>query len=254
MSNAQRQKHVSAAVLCRSTASCNHVALNIAVVWGHWIHLPSTRRDTRTRTTTFDRSRASQRRMSSSAPAAALALPLADRLVAACCNGDLPSAEAAVADGASVNERGKAPDWDGFLLPLAAAAGYEHHDVVVWLLLHGADPNGDEVMKYGACHSAAAILQRLVDAGGDVNRNSDGELPLFWAAVYNSEAALRVLLAAPALDLNVKVFGKSPEQFARDKGGPVRADMIAQEVGGAGLRVRVDWTRSTDDTYTFDVV
>ena len=45
---------------------------------------------------------------------------LADRLATACANGDLPSANAAVADGASVNAEGRTHDWDGEL-PLATA-------------------------------------------------------------------------------------------------------------------------------------
>ena len=76
--------------------------------------------------------------------------PLADRLVAACHNGDLPSAKAAVADGASVNEEGEALGWFDSIPPLEAAVYREHHDVVVWLLSHGADPNRDNVVPVGA--------------------------------------------------------------------------------------------------------
>ena len=49
-------------------------------------------------------------------------------------------------------------------------------DVVVWLLSHGADPNGPFVMFNGARWSSITMLQLLIDAGGDVNRNSS-EMP-----------------------------------------------------------------------------
>ena len=103
---------------------------------------------------------------------------LADRLVTACDNNDVPSAQAAVGDGACVNEAGMNEDgWTWF--PLAVAVYEKHVDVVVWLLSQGADPNGDNVMYYGACHSAPGILQLLIDAGGDVNQSSGGVPPLF---------------------------------------------------------------------------
>ena len=160
--------------------------------------------------------------------------PLADRLARACWNGDLPSAKAAVGDGASVHEEGTASGV-GSALPLAAAVFTKHNDVVVWLLSHGADPNGDRVMTYGARYTSAAILQLLIDAGGDVNRKSGGELPLFTAVEYiKSEDRVRVLLAQPALNLTVKCDRKTPEQWARDNHTPALADMIAQEVSGKG--------------------
>ena len=159
---------------------------------------------------------------------------LADRLATACYNGDLPSAKAAVADGASVNEKGKTPGWRFWGLPLAAAVWKQHHDVVVWLLCHGADPNGDVVMFYGAFNSTAAILQLLIDAGGDVNRESGGVPPLSAVPGRNSEDKVRVLLAQPSLDLTITYNGKTPEQHARDCGRPAVAAMIAREVSGNG--------------------
>ena len=146
---------------------------------------------------------------------------LADRLVTACDNGDLPSAKAAVADGASVNEKGKTP-W-GTLLPaaLTCAVVEQPHDVAVWLLSHGADPNGDGVMYCSAYRSTAAILQLVVDAGGDVNgKRHNVEPPLFAVVRTNSEAKVRVLLAEPSLDLTAKFYDKTPEQYALDEGQP----------------------------------
>ena len=161
---------------------------------------------------------------------------LADRLTSACVNGDLSSVEAAVADGASVNETGTLPGSVTTLLPLAAAVWYSRHDVVAWLLSHGADPNGDSVMYYGAHDSTAAILQLLIDAGGDVNRKSGSRPPLITAVVgvRDSENRVRVLLGEPSLDFTVNYYGKTPEQYARAKDRPAVADRIAQEVSSEG--------------------
>ena len=159
---------------------------------------------------------------------------LANRLAIACYAGDLPSAQAAVADGASVHESGKAPDGVPWL-PLRAAVRNQRLEVVVWLLSLGADPNGDRVMYYCARFSTAAILQLLIDAGGDVNRTCSEEPPLF-PAVRNirSGGNVGVLLAQPSLDVTIMYVGKTPEQHARDEGKPAVADTIAQEVSGQG--------------------
>ena len=154
----------------------------------------------------------------------------ADRLVTACLNGDLPSAAAAVADGASVNQNGRAPDWGGTALPLRAALLSEHLHVVVWLLSHGADPNGDSVMQYSVTRSSAAILQLLIDAGGDINRGSS--LVPLWSGRYIKEGNVWVLLALPSLDLTVTDAGKTLERYARDCYQHITADMIALEVRG----------------------
>ena len=165
---------------------------------------------------------------------------LAERLVTACHNGDLPSAKAAVADGASVNKEGKVPGLFSTDLPLTAAVLNKHLDVAVWLLSHGADPNGDAVMHSGAYNSTAAILQLVIDAGGDINRESGGEPPLLTAVRgENSEDNVRVLLAEPSLDFTIKSEGKTPEQVARDCGKSAVADLIAQEVSREELAVLV---------------
>ena len=151
-------------------------------------------------------------------------------------SGDLPSAKAAVADGASVNEEGTASGV-GFYsaLPLVAAVEKKKYDVVVWLLSHGADPNGNRLIFNGAFNSTAAIFQLLIDAGGDVNRKSFSEPPLFPALRgYNSKDTVRVLLAQPSLRLTIKYGGKTPEQYARVWREPALADMIAQEVSRKG--------------------
>ena len=167
---------------------------------------------------------------------AGAALALADRLVTACRNGDLPSAKVAVADGASVSEEGLADGWSCTALPLATAVAERHHDVVVWLLSHGADPNGDSVMHIGASWSTAGILQLLIDAGGDVNRDSGGRPPVFSVVNGdNSEDNVRVLLAQPCLDFTIQYAGETLEQYARLRGRPAVTDMMAQEVSEEGF-------------------
>ena len=154
---------------------------------------------------------------------------LADRLVTACVNGDLPRVIAAVADGASVNEKGEKPDW-GEAVPLVAAVHERHRDIVVWLLSHGADPNGDWVMYDCVRYSTSELLELLIDAGVDVNRLSGVRPPLFQSIANGDDDKMRVLLAAPALDFTTKYDDKVPEEYARFWQEPLPADTIAQEV------------------------
>ena len=162
---------------------------------------------------------------------------LADRLVTACYCGYLPSIKAAIADGASVNEEGTVRHLGLRQLPLVAAMKRKHqlhHDAVVsrWLLSHGADPNGNGVMYSGASDSTTGMLQLLVDAGGDVNRESGGAPPLFTAVHGNRDDSVRVLLAEPSTHLTVTFDGKTPEQYAHERDSAIVADMITQEVSG----------------------
>ena len=156
---------------------------------------------------------------------------LADRLATACANDDIPSAEAAVADGASVNEKGCVPDWNGTDLPLASAVKLKNHDVVVWLLARGADPSGDGVIYRAACWSTVGILQLLVDAGGDVNWSSGSEPPLYCTVLNDRRDKARVLLDQPSLDVTTTYRDKPFERHARDWRRAALADMIAHEVG-----------------------
>ena len=121
--------------------------------------------------------------------------------------------------------------------PLTAAVYRQHHDVVVWLLSHGADPNGDKVMAHGTFDSSAAILELLIDAGGDVNRESYGQSPVFIVLEANRDDSLRVLLAQPCLDFTVDYYGKSPHQYAQYLDNRALADIIAQEVRREGVVV-----------------
>ena len=84
----------------------------------------------------------------------------------------------------------------------------------------------------GAVSSAADILQLLIDAGGDVNKSSWGCLPLHSALYNGSDDKVRLLLAQPSLELDIKHYGKRPEAYARSEGEPDLADLLIQEVSG----------------------
>ena len=157
---------------------------------------------------------------------------LASQLVSACVRGDVLACEAAVASGACVNEAAIVTDASDPILPLYAAVRNGRHDVVVWLLSHGADPNGDRVMWAAAADDAADTLRALIGAGGDVNGDSGGDPPLFTAIYGNSDVGVTVLLEQPSLDLSKTDRGRLPEQFARELSwvSPGIADVIAREV------------------------
>ena len=158
---------------------------------------------------------------------------MADRLATACWNGDLLTAKAAVADGASVHDLGMVPT-QGRKGPLEAAVTRKHHDVVVWLLSQGADPNGHKVMACAAYISTTDILQLLVDAGGDVNMRSDVQPPVFHAMRYGKLDNVRVLLAQPSFDFTTTYDDTSQQQFAIYSERPDLIDMLDREVRWRG--------------------
>ena len=166
---------------------------------------------------------------------------LPDQLVAACSNGDIWAAKGLIDVGAVVNDKGSS-SYNGLTLPLAAAVFQEHYSCVVLLLSHGADPNGEKVMYYGAWSSTSAIFQLLIDSGGDVNRDSNHLPPLFGAVSCYSHRRgdvldrMRVLLAEPRLDVAAtrrfasKLNPMTASQYAVDNNEPVLAAVIECEV------------------------
>ena len=158
---------------------------------------------------------------------------LSERLVTACLAGDLSAAKAAVADGASVHAKGAVPDALVPRFPLHAAVQSSDFDTVLWLLAQGADPNAEFVMFRAACYSTPAILQLLLDAGGDMNSCIEGVPLLFsvirWSEHESCHAAMRVLLAQPGLGLDDTPNGFTPERFAQYRGRGCCAVMIAEE-------------------------
>ena len=138
-----------------------------------------------------------------------------DLLVQACWCHDLPSAEAAIAEGADVNALGKSREGIA-MIPLLAAVAHQHVPLVTCLLAHGADPNGNSVMYFCTASGMPDLLRLLIAAGGDVNRASSAWPLLFLAVRENRLDSVHVLLGQPTLDLAATHNGMSPEQFARD--------------------------------------
>ena len=155
-----------------------------------------------------------------------------DRVVVACRFGDVSTADAAIRDGANVNEAGSDHAGSRYT-PLAAGIRSGHRSLVLHLLSLGADANGHGVMREAARRSAD-MLMLLMDAGGDVNMASDGINPLLFSAVgkYSSvrEDVIKVLLAEPSLDLTNKANGKTAEETAIASDKPAIAALIRAEV------------------------
>ena len=167
-----------------------------------------------------------------------------DKLVSACLDGILPAVKASIAGGASVNDLGK-NKYGGVYAPLTAAVTYQHADVVHYLLSRGADAKGRDVMTAAVGNSTPAILQLLIDAGGDLNVAHGLSIapPLFAASLAHGDVAAKVgvLLAQPGLELVAnEVMGQSPEAFASARDKPDVAAMIRAEVSGGrkGVCVR----------------
>ena len=159
-----------------------------------------------------------------------------EKLVTASDRGDAKRVAALLSQGAAVNEKRKPPGYGIPVLPLRAAVRNRHLAVVALLLSSGADPNGDGVMADAVAVSTLPVLQAVVDAGGDVNRDSDGQLPLFTAICSQgtrSEVESKVSLLLAIENLNVDATnsdGLTAVQYARSKGKVHTASIIALAV------------------------
>ena len=89
----------------------------------------------------------------------------------------------------------------------------------------------DALWTYGAYDSTAAVLQLVIDAGGDVNQSRDGAMQLFAAVRCHIEGNARVP-AQPCLDLTIALEGDTPEQYVTPEFDPALVDVIAQEMRG----------------------
>ena len=153
----------------------------------------------------------------------------AGRFATACSAGDVTFVAAAIAAGASVNAKGHAPGRSvDPIVPLQAAVLQQRVDVMVLLLVAGADPNGDGVLYCAGYQPQPGIMQLLLDAGGDVNRETCGVMPLFSVLHYGLLDTARVVLADPTYDFSIKWRGARPEVCAAFK--PAMAELIASEV------------------------
>jgi hypothetical protein len=121
---------------------------------------------------------------------------------------------------------------------LHIALSLHHRELVVELLMAGANPNvkdgyGVTSVWWAAYDGNADILQLMIDGGGSVNEVTNyGQTPLI-ALVKNNfgDAAtrLQVLLACPELDLDATYHGKPAEEWAVRGGRLELALMIVEE-------------------------
>ena len=123
----------------------------------------------------------------------------AGELLDAVMAGDLPRVEAAISQGADVNEK------TGFQTPLVAAVRAANHDMVALLLDKGADPNkgaGSNTPLLTACgQSDPAIVQMLLEKGADARLSTNSNTALHRAAEAGCLQCAELLVAAGA-DIN----------------------------------------------------
>lgn len=113
---------------------------------------------------------------------------------------------------------------DGFI-PLGLAAFFAHEDAVKFLLAHGADVNQyGKVPHVQALHSAAAgkcleCVRALLEKGADPNAPQDEGFRALHEAASNNDRAMAELLIAKGAAAGIKNDkGKTPADFARERG------------------------------------
>lgn len=140
------------------------------------------------------------------------------RLQNACESGNLPFVkERAEREGAQsiVDYEWGVQGW--YYTCLSVASQYGHADLVNFLLFHGDDPNEkpgnrESVLRLAYQRGHPGIVQRLIEAGADVNRPEnymERAQPLFWAVDDDNAAAARMFINAGA-DVNVISLRRIP--------------------------------------------
>jgi cytochrome c len=113
--------------------------------------------------------------------------------------GDLAAAEAAISQGADVNEK------SGFLTPLVAAIRAANHDMAALLLAKGADPNkaaGSNTPLLMACGTGdTKFVEMLLAKGADPRLAANSMTALHRAAESGCLSCAKLLVAAGA-DVN----------------------------------------------------
>lgn len=113
--------------------------------------------------------------------------------------GDLAAAEAAVAQGADVNEK------TGFLTPLVAAIRAANHDMAALLLAKGADPDkgaGSNTPLLMACGLGDAIFVEMLLAKGADPRLAANSMTALHRAAESGCLPCAELLVAAGADVN----------------------------------------------------
>jgi hypothetical protein len=138
------------------------------------------------------------------------------------------------ADGEATKERSNSRSADGWPL-LHLAAAFAGESTVLLLLDAGADVRqvSQTPMRNQALHAVlalskdAAVTQLLIERGADVNAaQTAGYRPLHQAAVTGREDLVRMLLDAGADKTARCDRGKTPADYARERGHTALAEML----------------------------
>lgn len=121
--------------------------------------------------------------------------------------GDLSAADAAISQGADINEK------SGFLTPLIAAIRATNHDMTAMLLERGADPErgagSNTPLLMAVETNDAALVQLLLAKGADARHAANSETALHRAALTGCMKCAELLLAAGA-DVNALTAEGTP--------------------------------------------
>ncbi len=137
-------------------------------------------------------------------------------------------------DPAVAKERANSRSADGWPL-LHLAAAFADHETVVTLLDAGADVRqvSQTPMRNEALHAVLAlskdgdVTRLLIERGADVNAvQTAGYRPLHQAAVAGREDLVRMLLNAGAEKTARCDRGKTPAEYARERGHVAVAELL----------------------------
>jgi ankyrin repeat protein len=140
------------------------------------------------------------------------------------------------ADPATAKERANNRSADGWPL-LHLAAAFADHETVLTLLDAGAavDQVSQTPMRNQALHALLALskdtvtTRLLIERGADVNAaQTAGYRPLHQAAVAGREDLVRLLLDAGADKIARCDRGKTPAEYARERGHAVVAELLEE--------------------------
>jgi cytochrome c len=146
----------------------------------------------------------------------------AGKLLDAVKAGDLPGAEAALSQGADVNEK------TGVQTPLVAAVRAANHEMIALLLDKGADPNkgagSNAPLSMASGMSDPAIVQMLLEKGADARFSTNTNTALHRAAESGCLKCTELLVAAGA-DVNALTSDGIPAIHLAKRAG--HADIAA---------------------------
>ncbi|MCD6581240.1 MAG: ankyrin repeat domain-containing protein [Desulfuromusa sp.] len=121
------------------------------------------------------------------------------------------------------------PDGNGRGDPLWIAAYRGYDDVVLQLLVAGANPNLRDCLDVAVRHSPSLVTTHLLlENGADVNVRDEQDMSaLHFAALYGRTEHVRLLVKHGANVAFVAESGKTAEDYARENGYPVIVEMLS---------------------------